>query len=264
MTLPKGRRDLLEQLGLWLGFAVAYEVVRGLADRSESIALVNAGRVVAIEHQLGGLYDLDLQHFVLGIGGALVELAGWTYWLSQFAVLIAAVVWVYLRHHDAYPLLRNTIFAVNTIGLIGYIALPTAPPRLLAGAGYVDTLATGSLTFRSGLVQAFANPYAAMPSLHAADALVVGVTLAAVTRSKAARVAFLLWPAWVWFSLIATGNHFWLDVVAGAALATVAIAGATLVAEGSLSRRTSTRPDAARRAPRRRAVRPPWAAGRWS
>lgn len=232
MSLPRGRRDLFQQLALWMGFAVCYEVVRGLADRGPRVAVVNAEHVIALERRLGGLYDLDLQRFVLGIGRPLVELAGWTYWLSQFAVLAAVVAWVYLRHHEAYPGLRNTLLVVNAIGLLGYLALPTAPPRLFPGLGYQDTLATGALTFRSGLVTLLANPYAAMPSLHAADALVIAAVLASVVRSPAARVGLLLWPVWVWFALLATGNHFWVDVAVGALLA-----GAVLAARAVLRRR---------------------------
>jgi membrane-associated phospholipid phosphatase len=63
-----------------------------------------------------------------------------------------------------------------------------------------------------------------MPSLHAADALIVGITLAVHCRHRLAKLAWALWPAWVWFSVIATGNHFWLDVVAGIAVALLAIA----------------------------------------
>ena len=58
-----------------------------------------------------------------------------------------------------------------------------------------------------------------MPSLHAADSVIVGVALAILVRHRALRVLFLLWPMWVSFSLIATGNHFWLDIVAGILLA---------------------------------------------
>ena len=229
--LPRGWGDLLQQAGLWLGFAIAYEIARGLADRGEGVALANADRVVTIEHHLGGLYDLDLQRWALGVGGLLLQLANWTYWLSQFAFLVAGVTWIYLRHHHAYPRLRNTLFAVNALGLIGYVSLPTAPPRFLTGIGFVDTLSTASVTFQSGIVKIFANPYAAMPSLHAADALVLGVALASVARSPIARIAFLLWPAWVWFSLLVTANHFWLDVAAGAALGMLGVTAALLIAE---------------------------------
>ena len=62
-----------------------------------------------------------------------------------------------------------------------------------------------------------------MPSLHAADALIVGVVLFAVCRNWFAKVFWALWPAWVWFSVMATGNHFWLDVAAGVLVALVAL-----------------------------------------
>jgi membrane-associated phospholipid phosphatase len=82
----------------------------------------------------------------------------------------------------------------------------------------------GGLNHGSGLIELASNPYAAMPSLHAADALIVGITLAYVCRNKLAKLAWLLWPLWVWFSVMATANHFWLDVVAGVGVALVALA----------------------------------------
>jgi membrane-associated phospholipid phosphatase len=63
-----------------------------------------------------------------------------------------------------------------------------------------------------------------MPSLHAADALIVGVALALLVRPLWLKVLCLAWPAWVWFAVMATGNHFWLDIVAGIAVAGVAAA----------------------------------------
>ena len=88
--------------------------------------------------------------------------------------------------------------------------MPTAPPRLL-GLGFADE------PHKDGLVQLAANPYAAMPSLHAADALIVGIVLAVVCRHWWAKVFWAIWPAWVWFAVMATGNHFWLDCIAGVA-----------------------------------------------
>jgi membrane-associated phospholipid phosphatase len=71
-------------------------------------------------------------------------------------------------------------------------------------------------------VQLAANPYAAMPSLHSADALIIGVAMALIVRAWWARLLWLAWPAWVWFTVMATANHFWLDVVAGVAVALLA------------------------------------------
>jgi membrane-associated phospholipid phosphatase len=91
--------------------------------------------------------------------------------------------------------------------------------------GFVDTLAAvGTANHGSAFVELAANPYAAMPSLHAADALIVGVTLAFLVRSLWLKVLWLLWPAWVWFAVMATGNHFWLDIAAGIAVVLVAAA----------------------------------------
>jgi membrane-associated phospholipid phosphatase len=90
--------------------------------------------------------------------------------------------------------------------------------------GFDDTLAQlGGLNHGSGLIEIASNPYAAMPSLHAADALIVGIVLVAISRRWWTRALFALWPAWVWFCVMATGNHFWLDVVAGVAVALVAL-----------------------------------------
>ena len=108
----------------------------------------------------------------------MLHAANWTYWLSQFVVLSLALLWVYLRRYAAFIRFRNWVLLTNMLGLVVYVSLPTAPPRLLPWEGFVDTLAQREeLNQGTGLVQLVANQYAAMPSLHAADALIVGVTL---------------------------------------------------------------------------------------
>jgi membrane-associated phospholipid phosphatase len=101
----------------------------------------------------------------------------------------------------------------------------SAPPRFFTSIGFEDTLGQfGGLNHGSGLVELASNPYAAMPSLHAADALIVGIVLASVARHWPVKVLWLLWPLWVWFAVMATGNHFWLDVFAGVVLGSIALA----------------------------------------
>jgi hypothetical protein len=219
-ALPHGWGDLVRQVAIWLGFVLAYQIARGIADRGPAEAFRNSRRVISLERHLGGLIELDLQRLMLDVGSGLVHAANWTYWFAQFAILGAALLWTYLRRNDAYLPLRNTLIVANTVGLVGYVAMPTAPPRLLPELGFVDTLATSeALNHGSGVVELAANPYAAMPSLHAADALIVGVALAMVVHNRLLKLLFLLYPVWVWFSLIATANHFWFDVAAGIALA---------------------------------------------
>ena len=179
--------------------------------------------MIDIESRANSLFELSLQG-VVDSSRVLAVMTSWTYWLSQFTVLGLSLLWVYLRRNDVFPRFRNVIMLANVIGLAGYVFLPTAPPRMFPDVGFADTLANfASLNHGSGLIQLAANPYAAMPSLHAADALIVGVTMAFVCRNKIAKVAWALWPAWVWFSVMATGNHFGLDVVAGVAVALLAL-----------------------------------------
>ena len=86
--------------------------------------------------------------------------------------------------------------------------------------GFVDTLAQySSVNHDSGLIAFASNPYAAMPSLHAMDAFIVGIVMFGLVRSRLAKALWLAWPAWVAFAVISTGNHYWLDVVAGFVLA---------------------------------------------
>jgi membrane-associated phospholipid phosphatase len=221
---PRGYADFGYQLLIWFGFLAAYQVARGVADRDPSRAFTNGWRVIDVEQRLAGLGELTLQGWTQS-SKVLETLVSWTYWNSEFTVIGLALLWVYFRRNEAFTRFRNTILLANVLGLLGYVFLPTAPPRFFTSMGFTDTLSTfGGLNHGSGLIEFASNPYAAMPSLHAADALIAGVILASVVRHPLWKVVWLLWPAWVWFSVMATGNHFWLDVVAGIVLAVIALA----------------------------------------
>jgi membrane-associated phospholipid phosphatase len=222
-VLPHGPLDLLRQLAIWFGFLYAYRYTRGVADRNPYEAFQNGLLVADVEHRLTGLWELSLQSLVAS-SDLLRELTSWTYWHSQFTVLGLAMLWIYLRRNESFVKVRNTLLLANLIGLVGFVVTPTAPPRMFPELGFVDTLAGFGINHESGIVRADANPYAAMPSLHAADALIIGVALALIVRSPWLKTLWLAWPAWVWFSVIATGNHFWLDILAGILVAGVAAA----------------------------------------
>jgi membrane-associated phospholipid phosphatase len=216
--LPHGWSDLGLQVAIWLGFGLAYQVVRGFADRDPTQAFSNAIKVIDFEQRAAGLYELTAQN-VLHSSDVIAKLAAWTYWNSEFTVISATLLFVYTRRHAAFKRFRNAILATNLIGLVGYVLLPTAPPRMFPSYGFADPLTT----HESGLIQLAANPYAAMPSLHAADALVVGVMMAWVCRATWAKVLWSIWPVWVWFTVMATANHYWLDVIGGALVALVGL-----------------------------------------
>jgi membrane-associated phospholipid phosphatase len=219
--LPRGWAHLAFQFVIWIGFYVAYQVARGAADRSVYDAFQNGEWVLRTERQLGTLFEPAVQR-VVDTSSVLVTLTSLTYWLSQFAVVGVTLLWVYFKHHERFASFRNWLIVANLVGLVGYIFVPTAPPRMFPEWGFGDTLAQySSINHESGLIAFASNPYAAMPSLHAMDALIVGIVMFGIVRSKLAKALWLAWPAWVGFAVISTGNHYWLDVVAGFALALV-------------------------------------------
>ena len=217
--LPRGWAHLAFQFIIWMGFYVVYQVARGAADRSVASAFHNGEWVLQKERELGALFEPAVQR-VVDTSSLLVTLTSYTYWLSQFAVVGLTLLWVYFRHHDRFAGFRNWIIVANLVGLVGYILMPTAPPRMFPEWGFVDTLAQfSSVNHSSGLIAFAANPYAAMPSLHAMDAVIVGAVMAGICRTRWAKALWLAWPAWVAFAVISTGNHYWLDVVAGILIA---------------------------------------------
>ena len=216
--LPKGWTDFGFQVAIWLGFYLSYQAVRSLADRDPAKAFVNGFRVIGLEQRITPhLFEQTAQR-IADSSGWLLTAAAWTYWNSEFTVIGLTLLWVYLRRHEQFARFRNTILLANMFGLIGYAVVPTAPPWMFPSYGFVD-----GVNHSHGLLGALANPYAAMPSLHAADALVVGVYLFRASRGWWSKALWAFWPVWVWFCVLATANHFWLDVAAGIGVAAVSL-----------------------------------------
>jgi membrane-associated phospholipid phosphatase len=164
-----------------------------------------------------------VQRWALDAPGFVMEVAKFTYFQCQFTITFGFVIWVYIWRHEAYTLLRNALFATFMLAVPGYVFYPTAPPRLLPEQHFVDPLASAALNQQGTLVTLFGNPYAAMPSLHTATAILVGSCGVLVARHALVKLVWLLYPALVVFSIIATANHFFLDAVAGAGVLAIAL-----------------------------------------
>ena len=129
------------------------------------------------------------------------------------------MLWAYFRRNHAWYFMRNVLIVAGFIGLIGYVAFPTAPPRMFPELGFVDTLNGEAVSHQTGIVETFANPYAAMPSLHTAYALIIGTSGFLVCRHLLLKIMWACYPALVVFSIVATANHWFLDAIAGAFVA---------------------------------------------
>jgi membrane-associated phospholipid phosphatase len=217
-VLPRGWRHFAIQLMIWFGFYFSYLGVRHLTYATPGKALGNGLRVISLEQRLTHhLFELTVER-VADSSSPLLTAAAWTYWNSEFTVIGLALLWVYLRRHEGFDRFRNTILLANIIGLVGFALMPTAPPWMFPHMGFVD-----GVNHSSALLKTLGNPYAAMPSLHAADALIVGWFLVSTSRTFWAKTLWALWPLWVWFCVVATANHYLLDVVAGIGVAVTAL-----------------------------------------
>ena len=226
--LPHGWRGLARQLSIWTPFYLGYELSHGLVTGARHDALRHAHAVVDAERSLGIFRELDVQQWTFRAPGFVLEVAKFTYFQCQFTFTFAFVLWVYLFRTHGYRFLRNALLTTFMCALPGYVLYPTAPPRMLQSLGFQDPLNGSALSHENALVKLLANPYAAMPSLHTATALLVGFWGIVVTRRLIMRVLFGLYPALVVFSIVATANHFILDAVAGAVLVSFTTTGTYL------------------------------------
>lgn len=211
--LSTSHSGLREVGGLALLYGV-YEVVRGLGGGDYDAALDHTASIVALERSLGVFGEQAVQRAAESIGG-LSALLGLAYIVLHFAGTTAAVIWVYRARRDAFPLLRTTLITATALALVGYVLYPAAPPRL-ADLGFADTVSSQTgLNLSSDLLGSLYNPIAAVPSLHFGYALIVGAAVAGLARRRSVRLAGVAYPVLMLFVIVATGNHFFFDALAG-------------------------------------------------
>jgi PAP2 superfamily protein len=228
-VLPKGWPDFLLQLGLFAVADLLYEISRTLAKGDLAVAFVHARDVVSVEKSIGIFTELDVQHWALARPWVL-DVANITYFHAHFAVTTCFMFWLYLRRNHYYYFVRNIVFSAMAVALIGYVLFPTAPPRMLTDLGFIDTLEkTADVNFNTGAVSLLSNPFAAVPSVHTCFSLIIGASCFFLVRRPGVRLLWLLYPCLIVFSIVATGNHFWLDAILGAVLAGVALGVAWMI-----------------------------------
>jgi membrane-associated phospholipid phosphatase len=220
--LPRGWGDAGRQLGLFVLADICYETVRGLAEGRASVAFSNAEAIIDIERATGTFFEPGLQAAILD-DRLLVDAANWAYMNTHFLVTTSFLVWLYLFRNQAFYFVRNMFLVAMALALVGYTVFPTAPPRLLPEEGFVDTInAFAGVGHDSALVELFVNPYAAIPSMHIAFALMIAIPGALICRNLVAKWLWALYPLLVLAAVVLTANHFWLDAAAGALVAGLA------------------------------------------
>jgi membrane-associated phospholipid phosphatase len=213
--LPKGWGDLLRQIAILVSVDLAYTFVRGIADGERAVAIVHGQQVIDFERSTHTFFEPSLQAFFLP-AQAVIDFANQVYLNAQFSIALGFLVWLYLFHNQSYYFVRNMFVVSMGLALVGYGLFPTAPPRMYPEFGFVDTLnAFAGVNHDSALAKSFINPYAAVPSMHCAFAMMIGCTGVMVCRHWWSKAWWAFWPLLVSWVTIVTANHYWVDAALG-------------------------------------------------
>jgi hypothetical protein len=234
------RHSLPGELVAVIALYGVYETSRGLVAGDSATAVRHARSIAALERSLHVFAELHVQVAARAVPGLLGTL-GVLYLTLHLAVTGVYLLWLHRRRPEAFPVVRTALLGASLLALVGFLAFPTAPPRL-AALGISDTISHGKVDLNHGLVSALYNPFAAVPSMHICYAVIVGASLFRHGRRPMLRVLGVIYPVLQLLVIVATGNHFFFDAALGAAVGAVSLAAATALLGGC----TRERPAAVR------------------
>ncbi|HTX68567.1 MAG TPA: phosphatase PAP2 family protein [Thermoleophilia bacterium] len=212
---PDGGWDVFRQALIMLACYMAYDVSRALAQGREAIAMANGIYFMNLEKALGIWWEPWIQGRVSAVGPLMSALV-LVYQYAHLPLIIGCMLWLLTQRRGQWIFYRNWFLAINFIAVLVFALLPTAPPRMILTSGVADMdflHGLRSSIFENGML---ANPFAAMPSLHFGYALFIGLMLYTLTPRRWVRYLGFLYASVVFVTIVATGNHFIVDAVAGA------------------------------------------------
>jgi membrane-associated phospholipid phosphatase len=208
---------------VWLAWL--YDSVTNLAPLREAAAIAHGRDILSLERSLGISPELTLNrwlthHHTLGLIGS------YYYDNAHFIVTFGLLGWLWWKRADIYRPLRSSLVTINLLGLVVFWLYPTAPPRLIPGSGFTDVVAASNTfgSWHTGSLAGDADQLAAMPSLHLAWATWCALVVWRLSSSRWTRVLAVLYPTVTALAVIVTGNHYLLDLLAGALTAALAVA----------------------------------------
>jgi hypothetical protein len=212
-------------IGTFYAIYTGIRNTQGSARVGELHAFNNAKWIIEAERTLRLYHEERIQDFFLGSAWFMRSLNIF-YGTGHFLVTMSALVWTYLHLPARYPRMRNTLLLTTGMALFGFALFPLMPPRLMpATYGFVDGLAEygGSWSFNSGAMQRISNQYAAMPSLHFGWATWCTISFWpwALNGRLWRKLLLIAYPTLTTFTIVVTGNHFWLDAAGGALVLTI-------------------------------------------
>ncbi|MBF6599755.1 MAG: phosphatase PAP2 family protein [Dehalococcoidia bacterium] len=236
LRTSRDRWTVVREFVFVLGGYLAYSFVRSTTQGGRDVALANARAVERAEQALGVFREPRWQDLVLDHRW-LVRLINYEYIYGHWPLIAVVAAALFFRARQQYFLMRSAFFASGAVSLVILALFPVAPPRLVGG-GIVDTINTNAHAYTLLQPRAITNQFAAMPSLHFGWDLLAGI---AIFRAAPRGLRWLgvLPPVLMAFSIVATGNHYILDVIAGGVVARFGLAVATAAARVPLEQASS-------------------------
>ncbi|MCZ2524545.1 phosphatase PAP2 family protein [Streptomyces sp. HB2AG] len=213
--VPRAPRLWIEIVLIALSYWV-YSLIRNAVPEQRDAAMANAHRIWSLEQSLGIAVEDAVNRAANSVTWLIVGM-NYYYATLHFVVTLGVLVWLFRAHSGRYAAARLVLFSTTAVALVGYYFFPLAPPRLMEGGRFVDTVVVhhtwGSMA--SGDLANVSNQYAAMPSMHVGWSVWCGVVVALIVRRRWVRVLAVLYPATTLLVIVCTANHFWLDAVGG-------------------------------------------------
>ncbi len=197
---------------VWLCWV--YDAITNLAPVRLHLAIGHARSVLHLEQSLHLDPELALDRWLAG-HHTLGLLSSDYYDNAHFLVTLGLLGWLWWRRADLYRPLRNSLVVVNLLGFAVFWLYPVAPPRMLRG--FTDVVASTHAFggWHTGPLASQANQLAAMPSLHIAWAVWCTLVLWQISKRPWVRCLAVCYPCVTALAVLATGNHFVLDLVGG-------------------------------------------------
>jgi hypothetical protein len=195
-----------------------FDAINNLAPVRQSLAIDNGRGVLDLERSLHLDPELALDRW-LARRNTLSTIVVFWYENVHIAVTLVVFAWLWWRRADLLGTMRASLVIANLIALAVFWSLPTAPPRMLSGS-YVDLVSKvdGMPIWQLGATALHSNQLCSMPSLHLAWATWSSIAVWRMTRKRWLRTLAIVYPLLTTFAVMATGNHYLLDAIAGAAL----------------------------------------------
>jgi PAP2 superfamily len=173
-----------------------------------------------VERALHFPNERGMQHLFLK-SSVLIQACNAYYASVHIPSMMIFLPWLWFRYRDRYPPIRNVV-ALTTLWCLAIQLVPVAPPRLVPSLHIADTPALFHQTVYPAFGANGPAQLSAMPSVHVAWAVLIGVAVLMISTSRH-RWFVLAHPVATMVVVVVTGNHYWLDGVVAIGVLGIAV-----------------------------------------